>query len=245
MSESPGPPWINESYLLLRQILSHHILAGVAMEEWVFSDSSAEATMVNQVGGGLVGERAPRLGPEAFDDEIVGLSAMGDRAGAFTFFLPGAGAGLVAGTGAGGDARGASGGVAEGEVFGGGVAEGGDVGGGDAEGGVAGGGVARGGVAGGEMARGEEAGDGELIGGGVARGGDEGGRVLTGGGVDGGKKSLTFLSSLKLKIWCFRCKQFLYNFYILAKVSFFYWVAENMSFLPRPNRRYPYNDIQQ
>ena len=209
------------------------------MEEWVFSDSSPEAAMVNQVGSGLVGERAPRLGLGASHGEIVGLRATGDRAGAFTFFLPGAGAGLVAGTGAGGDARGAGGdargaggGVAEGGVVGGGVSEGGDAGGGDVGGGVAGGGVAEGGVVGGGMAGGEEAGGGELIGGGITRGGDEGGGVLIGGGVNGGKKSLTFLSSLKLKIWCFRCKQILCNFYILAEVSFFYWVAENMSFLP-------------
>ncbi|KAD8323032.1 hypothetical protein FH972_027332 [Carpinus fangiana] len=140
------------------------------MEEWVFSDSSAGAAMVNQVGGGIVGERAPRLGPGASDGEIVGLSATGDRAAAFTFFLPGVGAGLVARTGAGGDARGAGGGVA-----GGGVAGGGDAGGGDAGSGVAGGGVAGGGVAGGE-----EAGGGELTGGGVAGGGGV-------RGVDGGR----------------------------------------------------------
>ena len=72
------------------------------------------------------------------------------------------------------------------------------------------------------MAGGEEVGGGELTGGRVAGGGDEGGRGLTGGVVDGGIKSLTFLSSLKLKIWCFCCKQFLCNFYILAEVSFFY-----------------------
>jgi hypothetical protein len=78
--------------------------------------------MVNQVGGGLVGEKAPRLGPRASDGEIVGLSATGDRAEAFTFFLPGAGVELAAGTGAGGDARGASGGVSGGGMAGGGVA---------------------------------------------------------------------------------------------------------------------------
>jgi hypothetical protein len=148
------------------------------MEEWVFSDSSAGATMVNQVGGGLDGERAPRLGPGASDGEIVGLSATGDRAGAFTFFLPGSGAGLVAGTGVGGDARGVGGGVAGGGVAGEGVAGEGDAGGGDASGEVAGGGVAGGGVAGGGVAGGEKAGGGELTGGGVAEGGDEGGGVL-------------------------------------------------------------------
>jgi hypothetical protein len=35
---------------------------------------------------------------------------------------------------------------------------------------------------------------------------------------------------LKLKIWCFCCKQFLCNFYSFAEVSFFYWVAENIMF---------------
>jgi hypothetical protein len=179
------------------------------MEEWVFPDSSAGAAMVNQVGGGLVGEKAPRLRPGASDGEIVGLSAMGDRAKAFTFFLPGAGAGLVVGIGAGGDVRGvAGGGVARGRVAGGGDARGGDAGGGVTRGGVAGGGVAGGGVV-----EGEEAGVGKLTGGGVAGGGNEGGEVLTGGGVDGGRKSLTFLSSLKLKIWWFCCKQFLCNCY--------------------------------
>jgi hypothetical protein len=156
--------------------------------------------MVNQVGGGLVKERAPRLGPGASDGEIIGLSATGDRVGAFTFFFPSAGAGLVVGTGTGGDARGAGGGVVGGGVAGRGVAGGGDVGGGDTGGGVVGGGVVEGGVAGGGVAGGEEAGGRELT----------GGKVLTGGGVDGGKKSLTFLSSLKLKIWYFCCKQFLY-----------------------------------
>jgi hypothetical protein len=150
--------------------------------------------MVNQVGGG-----APRLGHGASDGEIIGLNATGDRARAFTYFFPGVGAGLVAGTGVGGDARGVDGGIAGGGVAGRRVAGGGDAGGGVAEGGVVGG--------------------------------------VTRGGVDGGKKSLTFLSSLKLKIWCFCCKQFLYDFYTLGDVSFFYWVAENMSFLPRPNRR--------
>jgi hypothetical protein len=29
------------------------------------------------------------------------------------------------------------------------------------------------------------------------------------------------------------------KFLYLAEVSFFYWVAENMSFLLQPNRRYP------
>jgi hypothetical protein len=147
------------------------------MEEWVFSDFSAGATMVNQVGGGLDGERAPRLGPGASDGEIVGLSATGDRAGAFTFFLPGFGAGLVAGTSVGGDARGVDGGVSGGGVAGEGVAGEGDAGG-DANGEVAGGGVAGGGVAGGGVAGGEKAGGGELTGGGVAEGGNEGGGVL-------------------------------------------------------------------
>jgi hypothetical protein len=91
---------------------------------------------------------------------------------------------------------------------------------------------------GGRVAEGEEAGGRELIGGGVAGGCDEGGGVLIGGRVDRSKKSLTFLSSLKLKIWCFCCKQFLCNFYTLIEVSFFYWVVENISFLPQPNRRY-------
>jgi hypothetical protein len=33
------------------------------MEEWVFSNSLVEAMMVNQVGDGLVGKRAPSSGP--------------------------------------------------------------------------------------------------------------------------------------------------------------------------------------
>jgi hypothetical protein len=126
------------------------------MEEWVFSNSSAGAAMVNQMGGGLDGERAPRLGPGASDGEIVGLNATGDKAGAFTFFLPGSGAGLVLGTGVGGDARGIGGGVAMGGVAGEGVGGEGDARGGDASGEVAGGGVAGGGVAGGGVARGEK-----------------------------------------------------------------------------------------
>jgi hypothetical protein len=129
---------------------------------------------------------------------------MGDRARAFTFFLPDAGAWLVARTGSSGDARGAGGGVAGGGVARGGVARGVDVGGGDAGGGVARDGVARGGATGGGVARGEEARGGELTGGGVAR-------VLT-RGLDGGRKFLTILSFLKLKIWYFHCKQFLCNF---------------------------------
>jgi hypothetical protein len=48
---------------------------------------------------------------------------------------------------------------------------------------------------------------------------------------------------LKLIIWCFCCKKFLCNFYTLAKVSFFYWAAENSCFLPRLNRSYTQKNI--
>jgi hypothetical protein len=50
------------------------------------------------------------------------------------------------------------------------------------------------------------------------------------------ERRLVFL--LNFKIWCFCYKQFLCNFYTLAKVSFFYWVIENMCFLSRLNRSY-------
>jgi hypothetical protein len=86
------------------------------MEECVFFYSSTGVAMVNQVGSALVGERAPRLRLVASNSEIVGLSATGDRVGAFTFFLPDVGAGLVARIGTGGDARGAGGGIAGGGV---------------------------------------------------------------------------------------------------------------------------------